>query len=252
MGKHKLELVLKTQIIPKIYFLVFQTENSILFKEGQFFSFKIKDKEYRSYSIVSCQKSVPKFAIPKIKTLSKKDYGNYVTFIINTKPAGLASKIIEETKLKTTFEAVGPSGNFNLINLNKTANFVATGTGIAPFIGMIKKILKNNALSKIRVFFGCLNLDSDFSLIFFKMFLDKKKYPNFELYVVYEYIDTQVKITKKNFFKGRVTDIIPNIIKDYKNEDFYLCGHPLMVEDTEKLLQNMGAKENIYKEKFGK
>ena len=248
MPKQQFKLVYNKELIPKVHFFTFQTDIETNFVPGQFFSLEVAPKVNRSYSTVQCGKIAPNYFDEGLPNL---EVGEYASFMISTKPGGDASKFFEEIELGTSLQAVGPAGQFKL-HLNDQAKvFIATGTGLAPFIGIIDQELNINPESKITVFFGCWKISDNFASKFLAKFADKSKYPNFNLFVVPEDLEGG---SESEFVKmGRVTTVIPAVYSDYVKTDFYICGHPLMVADMAVVLENLGAveKQNLFMEKFG-
>jgi all-trans-retinol 13,14-reductase len=250
MPRVNFKLVFRHQLISKVHFLVFETANKVDFVPGQFFSLEVSPKTFRSYSTVYVGQKPPEFLGANKSLPVLENESNYICFMISTKPNGVASKLFEEMSVGMEISAVGPNGKFRISqNKSKPKVFIATGTGLAPFVGMIKQILDENEQAKIQLFFGVWTEADNFVKQFFETYLNSK-YPNFEIYTVID--DSQgVKLDKYNI-SGRVTTAIPSTIKDFVETEFYLCGHPMMVADMAKILEELGAKENIFLEKFGK
>jgi len=249
MPKMNFKLVFQTQLIPKVHFITFQTDSEIIFSPGQFFSIEVAPKVFRSYSTVEVSKQPPIF-FSESQKLTVLEKGNYVSFMISTKPGGTASNFFE-TKVneEISLEAVGPAGRFGMVSNPQGKVFICTGTGLAPFVPMIEGLLAENPDTKIQLFFGCWKLSDNFVSQFFQKFEDRIKYPNFKIITVAEDLEGQQE--NENLRSGRVTTVIPEILKDFVTNDFYLCGHPAMVADMESVLKNSGVTENIHLEKFG-
>lgn len=252
MPKTELTLLYQHFLLPKVQFLVFKAHHPIAFRPGQFFSLEFQSKNYRAYSGVTCGGSVPDYNLPGLTNLEvNPESESLLSFMISTKPGGLASKFFEQAQPGVALNAIGPNGKFKLNNLEKTNNFIATGTGLAPFLGMVDEILTQNNQAEVNVFFGCWTFSEDFTSPFLDKYNDKNKYPNFNKYIVAE--DLQGQVETSYLFLGRVTDAVPKVVDDFINQDFYICGHPLMVAAMATKLQELGASDNnLYLEKFGK
>ena len=259
MPKLSLTLAAKTQLIPKVYFLAFKVEVELGYKPGQFFSLEIEPKVYRPYSVCYVGKTAPNF-YKVSQDLPNLETGEYICFMISTKPGGAASNYFENVQLQTTITGVGPAGDFKLQETPRDKVFVATGTGLAPFIPMISTLLEQNPETKIDLFFGSWTISDSFAANFFYKYLDNDnfpnslynpKYPNFKIYFVAE--DMQGNPESDSIFEGRVTTVIPKVLSDLATKEYYLCGHPAMVGAVEEVLlgQNVEPK-NIVSEKFGK
>ena len=246
MPRLNFKLVHKKELISKTYFLVFQTDSEMDFKPGQFFSLEVAPKTFRSYSTVSVSKNPPTYFETNLKTLES---GFYISFMISTKPGGAASTYFEEIKIDQELSAIGPNGKFALNINNKPKAFVATGTGLAPFVPMIEKVLDKDKQAEIKLFFAVWNKESDFADQFFAKYLNQN-YPNFKIYTV---IDEATEDLDEFNLAGRVTTIVPKIVSEANTYDYYLCGHPAMVTAMNEVLEGLGGNnENIFMEKFGK
>lgn len=244
MSKITITLVHKVELIPNITCLIFQTQGDFKFEPGQYLAIEVAPKVHRSYSLFYCGASAPSFYQTDLGDLQT---GNYVGLMINTKPDGVGSHWAKNIELNQSFTAIGCNGTFVIQPSENPKVFVATSTGIAPFVPMIEKLLQQNPKQKITVFFGSVSKGEDFSNYFFNTL--ENKYPNFTVYKCYDNFD----ITKEDINRklGRVTDIIPKILnqKDMQNTDFYLCGNPMMVEAVVKLLEENQV-EKVYYEKY--
>lgn len=239
MPKLKLELVHKVNLLPTAISLIFKSTDDFKYKAGQFISLLVAEKAYRSYSLFYCSSQAPLFYDTNLNDL---DDGQYIGLMINTKPMGVGSQKAIAMEVGDVIEAVGCNGQFLVVDNDKPKVFVASSTGLAPFVPMIDEILNTNPSQKVQIFFGAFNVGDDFTSYFFK------NSPQVELISCYDDIDTQEQSLTKQL--GRVTDIIPKLAGDLLSKDFYICGNPFMVKATEDLLKSMGV-ETIYTEKFG-
>jgi len=234
----------KIELAPKIYLVKFGVNNQLEYTPGQFISMEVAPKEYRSYSLVCYQKEIHEIGEQK----------SQLEFLVNTKSGGFGSQAIEKMQIGDSFNALGPLGKFALIENDRPKVFIATGTGLGPFVAMIEQILNSNSKAQVDLFFGVYSIEYDFTKRFFGDYLDTIKYPNFKITTCADSLD-QDPITDPelptNLYLGKVTAVITQVITDYEIADFYICGNPYMVTDMEKLLQNKGASENIYLEKYG-
>jgi len=130
------------------------------------------------------------------------------------------------------------------LDTDKDKVFVCTGTGLAPFIPMIKNALLN---SKCTLFFGTSWDATDYGRILCERF-GLFENPNFVMYSGMFPIETP--IVSEFVQNGTVTQLLPKYLSDFESKEFYLCGNPFMVLDVEKLILEMGGK-TIIKENFG-
>jgi all-trans-retinol 13,14-reductase len=244
MSKITIELVHKTNLLTDITCLIFQTQDSFKFKPGQFLAIEVAPKVHRSYSLFYCDNLQPNYYKTDLVDLQN---GKYIGLMINTKPDGVGSNWAKNITLQQKFPAIGCNGQFVIQESKNSKVFVATSTGIAPFVPMIESLIKQNLEQQITVFFSSLSQNEDFSDHFFDAL--KTKNPNLKVYKCYDSLELGKEDESHKL--GRVTQIIPAImtIEQMQNSDFYLCGNPMMVEATAKLLVENGV-ENVYYEKY--
>jgi ferredoxin-NADP reductase len=260
-SKHTFNLVFKQQLIPKVWFLTYQTDTINDFQAGAYFSHQIPalnntpenptQPVYRPYSTVCVDSKWHNF-FDSETNYPEIEGKNYISFMVSTKPGGQASQFFDQVQTGTSLQVIGPAGEFRLIENDNPKVFITTGTGVAPFIAMIKKQLEIEPKSKIKVFFGVWVKADNFAPIFFKEILENPEtYPNFELFIVVDGFKPE-DLDEKTF-GGRVTTIVPENVDNFLNTDFYICGHPLMVADMQVVLEQKGCilGKNMFMEKFG-
>ncbi len=119
-----------------------------------------------------------------------------------------------------------PFGKF--IDNNEPSYWISTGTGIAPFISMIKSgLIKNKKLihgARNQYFF------------YFEDFLKSKLGSN--------YIPCCSQCEDNRFFKGRLTEYLKQKENLSINEKFYLCGSAEMIVDVRDILIDKGVPFN--------
>lgn len=244
MSKITITLVHKINLLPNITCLIFQSQDNFKFEPGQFLAIEVAPGVHRSYSLFYCDNKDPLYYPTDLEDLAN---GKYIGMMINTKPDGVGSHWAKNIELKQEFPAIGCNGSFIIKPSNNPKVFVATSTGIAPFVPMIEKLLSQNPQEQITLFFGALSLQEDFADYFFNTL--ENKYSNLNIYKCYDNFD--VKNEDINHKLGRVTQIIPGILtpQQMQNSNFYLCGNPMMVEATAKLLEDNQVK-HVYYEKY--
>ncbi len=194
------------------------------FKPGQFNSIKI-GKAFRAYSVASL--------------ISDNSFKN----IISIGHAGPGSDYFSNAIIGETVEFIGPNGRFFLNNsLKKHMLFLATGTGLAPFIPMFEHLaLQNSVNSSVQLYFGVRSISELF-------YLDKL----FELKANNSWFNFEVCLSQEvnnAYINGRITDKYS--ITDPTNTQVYLCGNPNMIEENILKIRNLGlAEEDIFYEKF--
>lgn len=156
-------------------------------------------------------------------------------------------------KLKAGDEAIitGPYGMFQLKKpVQKGTVFIAGGTGLAPLISMLRSLYAGGYKEELWLFYS---VNEPKKFLFREELLDFQK--NNQLRLVFS---TSNSNSDWKWEKGRVTDTFPRyaqqLVKDgVPNEErqFYVCGPPLMVTDTVKMLEQLSfRKENMHKEQW--
>lgn len=229
MQTNRLKIIKKEELCPGTYLFQFSLSESINYLPGQFVVLQIEPKIFRSYSIIEVSKD------------------NIMSLLIDVRVGGPASKFFEKAQEGTELNLIGkPLGKFILRESSNPKIFIATGTGLAPFIPMVKAALAANAEEKIDLFFGIRHVGHDYCKQFFAD-CPPEKFPNF---TVHSCISQPEKELPQGTHEGRVTKIIPEILKDYEKNDYYLCGNPKMVDEMTEILQQKGCKDNIFAERY--
>ncbi len=247
MPGFNVELIQKIELIEKVYLLTFVTDQVTGFKPGQYASLETAPKVHRAYSIAHLDKRKPFFA-EKFGSLPEiTENQQYMSLIISTKPAGQASDFIDQVKVGTANHILAISGRFGVAPTNLPKIFICTGTGLAPFVPMIQQVFEQNPVAEVKLFFGAVNRANNFSKKFFSPELLSK--PSFE---IFSCIDEEKFEEDDHTLIGRVNDIVPRLVSNVSGYEFYLCGHPLMVQAMDNKLKELEVpKVQILKESFG-
>jgi len=134
---------------------------------------------------------------------------------------GLVSNFLLDTvKTGDIFESSGPSGTFvhNPLIHDKEMVFIAGGSGITPFMSMIREVTDRGLDRKIHLFYG----NKDFHDIIFHDELERLSFDfsNFFYIPVIENASAE--------FKGVCglisSQILKNSLKELSDKSFFLCG----------------------------
>jgi len=122
--------------------------------------------------------------------------------------------------------------------------FVATSTGIAPFIPMIGTALEDPFVESITLVFGVRDKEDVFFEDKFKKFQEMS--PKFKYFICLSGVTGGLK---PPLFANRVTFCLPDFVID--GTDFYLCGNTAMIRDCSDIINKAGLKDfAIYTEAF--
>ncbi len=158
---------------------------------------------------------------------------------------GEMSPVLARMKPGEIFDCAGPYGKFVLVNpLRTDIQFVATGTGIAPFRAMIDTIFHDGTDVDVRLFFGVRKED--------QIIYDDHFYALAEKHDNFEFVPTLSRPSDAwKGEKGYVQRLVKNRIKKWKDEEIYLCGIPEMVDEVKGMFMGLGApKERVHTEKW--
>ena len=216
----KAKLTKKTKLTKDMFLLSFKADTKFNYKAGQHIvvSFIHEGKEtLRPYSFYSEPSTSPNFEL-----------------LIKKYRPGIGSVYMTSLKVGDEIKIVKIKGNLYLRNKNKKNIFLSTGTGVVPMVSMIRT-LQNK---KSELYFGCRYKEDIISFMKIKQKVSK--------------INVIISKPKKNWSgsKGYVQD---NIKTFDKNSDYYICGVPKMVIETEKKLLSKGVPiKNIHIEGWEK
>ena len=221
----KLKLLSKRGEISDIKTFVFEPETPISWKAGQYLIYSLphKNEDLRGKMRFFTISSSPFEKKPSITTrISKNKISSF-------------KKALDNLKIGDMIFAKGPDGDFVVDDAKNKHIFIAGGIGITPFISIIKQL--NNDSSPINVTLLYANKNQD---IPFRDELEKivKAHPEFKI----RYFISPERIDDNS---------LKNLIKNFKKPIFYVSGPDPMVEQTEKLLLELGVKKaNIKSDYF--
>jgi ferredoxin-NADP reductase/ferredoxin len=144
---------------------------------------------------------------------------------VKRKEQGFVSNyLLDNIKEGDILEATGPLGDlyYNQIFHGGDLVFIAGGSGITPFVSILKDITERDLKLNVWVFFGCL-MEKD---ILFREILEdiQKRRPNIKI----KYILSEPEESWDGTCGLITKDIILNEIKHIKNKFFYIVGNQAM------------------------
>lgn len=181
------------------------------FTPGQFISLVIPDTDpilTRSYSIVSTPSDLP-----------------LIRLWIKFSEQSLSEPHVRALKVGDIVTFKGPYGRFHYLESGRPSLFIATSSGIAPFISMLTA---SHDTAEKKLLFGCRNEKELFAL------------PELEKLRIEKNLQSTVILSKPSpawtGLQGRVTHILETMPDDLSETDIYICGSPQMVEDVRGVL----------------
>ncbi|PJE57178.1 2Fe-2S iron-sulfur cluster-binding protein [Marinomonas polaris] len=167
-------------------------------------------------------------------------------FHIRLVPNGrVTSKLDEHIEIGASIKLNGPLGASYLRRKNNDPMLcVATGTGLAPILSIVRGALESGMKNDIHLVFGARTEEDLYGLDYLNCLATE--YSNFQYLIALDH-------TKPNStsFRGLVTDAIAAHFPELKNWRIYLAGAPAMVEAASLACTKRGADiERIYADAF--
>ncbi|PSP55847.1 phenol hydroxylase [Halobacteriales archaeon QS_1_67_19] len=159
-----------------------------------------------------------------------------LTLAIKRYPDGTASTWMHDREPGDTVEIEELGGNLYLRSLDADVVFLATGTGLTPMIPMVKQYLREGT-GTARLFFG----ETEEEDLFYRETLDQlaADHPDFEVvYVLSEAGDDW------DGPEGHVQEHLADHLEQFGGRDYYVCGVPEMVVETEEHLDERGVPDD--------
>ncbi|MDB0034647.1 FAD-binding oxidoreductase [Alphaproteobacteria bacterium] len=202
--------IIKKILINENLFKIYFEKKNLSFLPGQHFSLSIPGKsinrEYSSY------------------TSPNEDH---IGFLIRRVQGGIMTNMLDKMKVGDGVNIYGPYGCFTPTQkqlLNKQIIFIASGTGIAPFVS----IKKTYNIKNYKLFLG-IRSRSDIA--------DQDEFDQSNSY----YCISRDNILKQNnHFRGRITKNLDKLdyIESYLDAFYMICGNSFMISDVYDALVN--------------
>lgn len=240
MARDIFTLTLKSgrMITPTVKHLEFVRKDGAKFDftPGQFitFHFTMDDTVYqRSYSIAT------------IPTLS-----NSIEIAVSPFENGPGTKLLFGLEPGDDVETTGPFGRLVLRDEQPGRYIlVATGTGVTPYRAMLPELLQRINTSNCKVVI-LLGVQSPNDSLYSEDFITfANEHPNLEFHAFYS---RKMPDAPKAFeHQGYVQNYFDQLQLSPKNDIVYLCGNPLMIDQSFELLLSKGFETSqVRREKY--
>ncbi len=150
----------------------------------------------------------------------------------------VSNYLLDEVKIGDTLTASGPLGNFyhNPLFHGKKLVMLAGGTGITPFMSMIRTFTDQNLDLDILLLYGCRSIKD--ALFLPELMRRSKLHPHFKFEMVLSEPDSRDQ--------GRTglidASLIKDLVADIAGTTFYMCGPSAMQNFCTSQLESMGVK----------
>ncbi|CAB1073371.1 hypothetical protein D1AOALGA4SA_1841 [Olavius algarvensis Delta 1 endosymbiont] len=159
-----------------------------------------------------------------------------LTLCVYYVPRGILSPVLAQTAVGDVFSLTGPHGYFTFTPSIRTPVFVATGTGIAPFVSMGR-----SGLSEF-ILFHEVQLATDFYYRELFRALASSYTPCLAA-------PSSTEAPPPGIFHGRAADFIKDRLAPGVY-DFYLCGYREMTSRVTLLVDDQFPGSNVFREVF--
>ncbi len=228
--KYQVTVLSKEKVSTKVYLVRFAlvAPTEMTFLAGQTVMFHVGEGVNRSMSIASTS-----------------DEKNSLLVVHDVGPMGPFSQWTIDAKVGDAITFIGPLGIFVLDRESPRKKvLVATGSGIAPFRGMLLDYLEHGGTDDVTLYWG-LRHEED---MFWEHELTQVslKYPNFRFVLTLS--------RPADTWQGKLGHVEAHIFADEVNlpgSDFYLCGNKEMIHEMQETLAARGVpKAQIKSELF--
>lgn len=199
------------------------------FLPGQYAHLYVPDTDtYRSYSFAHCPNA-----------------DNQLQFLIRVLPSGVMSDYLRERcQVGQTMWLEAPLGSFYLREAERPLVFVAGGTGLSAFLGMLDDLAAAQYALPVRLYYG-VNHEQDLCELE-RLQAYTEQMTDFE----YQLVVSQGSEAWEGA-RGYVHTCLQRECLAEQAFDMYLCGPPPMVEAVKTWLDEQGLQDyRLYSEKF--
>ena len=216
-GLYNSQLLSRSWITEDAFEIRFSRPPLFHFAAGQRVRF-IRDKVERDYSPVSSPQDVT------------------IDFLVRSVKRGVFSAALASAREGESFQFTGPHGYFRFYPSERLPVFVATGTGVAPFVSMARAGVKD---------FVLLHGVRRFLELYYEPLFRKTA----KLYVPCLSGTKDPREDAAGAFAGRVTGYLADHLASGAY-DFYLCGNADMIGDATLLVDRKFPQSRVYTETF--
>lgn len=213
-----------------------------LTKDVRELTFKINepaDWDYKAGQYVgfSCPRDDNPKPISRLYSLASHPQQKGVAQIVYNYVGGPGTKFLQSLQVGQHTEFKGPFGTFTLKEEStRDVLFAATGTGIAPFRGMLNDQLIKGSKRKFTILWGVRQQDDLYYQDEFAALA--AQHANFKFHMAL----SQEQKTEPAWpgLNGRITAHVKDIFPNTNDLEVYLCGSDYMIKDMTEVLTSLG------------
>jgi ferredoxin-NADP reductase len=193
----------------------------------------VSELQYRAGQFVSFSRDFDGKVVTRAYSVCSPAKGNYFELCLNRVQDGLFSPWLFDVPPGELVDMKGPLGYFVWKTPVSDSVLVATGTGIAPFRGMVREYLEAGGDRNVTLVFGVRYEESLLYRDEFDLLADT--YDNFRFIPVLSRPDEGWTGAR-----GHVQQHVLDVIGENREIDVYICGLKLMVDDMRARLKELG------------
>ncbi|MEG3136088.1 globin domain-containing protein [Rouxiella sp. T17] len=236
---------------------------------------------YKAGQYISLRILVPELGIkqPRQYSLSDSPSGNYLRISVKNEtprlegqdPGYVSSTLHNRVEQGDTVELTAPTGNFFLINPDKTNVLISAGVGLTPMVAMLKQLVAEKTItsdamasvdntdhaaldsngSKKPLYFIHAARSAEVHAMRNEINALREKNNHLHVYYAYEQITEADALGRDYHQQGRLD--LNQLPAEYlpKEADYYLCGPvPFMHQQKKALLEKGIPEAHIHSEAF--
>jgi len=209
--------------------------------------FPFEPGQYATLGLMGSEKLVQR---PMSVSSSADDLSEYEFFIRRVEGGGF-TPLLWERSVGDAINIKGPKGKFLLQDDGRRALFVASGTGLAPFISMLETLRNRNETRDIVLLHG---VSYDYDLAWRQQLTELEEGGSFPLRYVAT-ISRPQQCPEWTGCTGRVEAIVESQMDEHgltpETATIYLCGNPDMITAVDEIAAARGfPPEQVRKELY--
>jgi ferredoxin-NADP reductase len=209
--------------------------------------FPFEPGQYATLGLMGSEKLVQR---PMSVSSSADDLSEYEFFIRRVEGGGF-TPLLWERSVGDAINIKGPKGKFLLQDDGRRALFVASGTGLAPFISMIETLRNRNETRDIVLLHG---VSYDYDLAWRQQLTELEEGGSFPLRYVAT-VSRPQQCPEWTGCTGRVEAIVESQMDEHgltpETATIYLCGNPDMITAVDEIAAARGfPPEQVRKELY--
>lgn len=208
--------------------------DAIPHRSGQFLTLSVKVPEAKA-QVMRC-----------FSFATQSSVIDHVDIIVRRNPKGvLTPHLFEHAAPGDRMKIIAPYGDFYLRDGHSPCIWIAGGSGLSPFLGMVHDMVDQQLERPVHLFFGAV-LPKD---LYYVELLNTiaRQHPWFSFTPALSG-DERCECCRDY---GLITDVVAKYVGDAADSEGYLCGSPGMIAACLKVLAEKGMpREKIYYDRF--